>query len=543
MRARSGASWGLIGCVALATLGGACELVLDLPDSHLRAGQGGAGGTGGSETGGTGSGTGGASLCAPGATAPCYTGPSATEGVGICKAGTKTCNAEGTAYGDCSGDVKPGVEDCTKPEDEDCSGFACGQPLWAKDYPGQFIQKVTGVAVDSAGNIVVAGILTGSAIFVAKFAADGTHIWSERFGDGLDQFSRGIAVDHSGNVLVTGSFKGTIDFGGGALQSAGGSDGFVAKLDATGAYVWAKRFGDPALDEYEFDLAADSAGNAILVGTFGGSLDFGAGAFTTKGGSDIIVAKLAALDGTQVWAKQFGDASEQTATSVAVDSSGDVIFGGVMAGTVSFGGPAITGAGVYVAKLDASGGPSWSGNFGGTPTAVDLAVDVNGNVAVGGSFNGTLNFGAGAADLVVAGTGHDLFLAKLTPNGKHIWSKDIVTVSGQKAPQPQVGVDKDGNVVIATGLGGAVDFGGGSLTTAGTKYSITLAKLDAKGNHVWSKRFGDGSSSFPVAAEIASDPLSAAVILGAANDGTIDFGTGPLMTMDGLDATLAKFAP
>jgi hypothetical protein len=469
----------------------------------------------------------------------------------------KICNSEGTAYGDCSGDVKPGVEDCTKPEDEDCSGFACNQPLWAKDFPGQFIQRITGVAVDSVGNIVVTGVLTGSAnfggkplicaggsdLFVAKFAADGTHLWSERFGDGLDQYSRAVAVDSSGNVFVTGSFKGTIDFGGESLQSAGGSDGFVAKLDATGAYVWAKRYGDAAHDETEFDVATDSAGNAILVGTFGGTIDFGAGTFTTKGADDIIVTKLAAIDGSQVWAKQFGDVSEQTATSVAVDSSGDVIFGGVMGGTVAFGGPPITGAGLYVAKLDSSGGPSWSGVFGGAPVHVDVAVDLDGNITVGGGFKGTLNFGSGAADLVVAGVGSDLFLAKLTPNGKHLWSKDIVLEAGQKPPQAQVGVDKDGDVLLAIDLQGAVDYGGGALTTVGTKYSLTLAKFDPMGKHAWSKRFGAGTSQFPVVVAITADPSSAAVVLGAANDATIDFGTGPLTTMDSDDAVLAKLAP
>ena len=57
------------------------------------------------------------------------------------------------------------------------------------------------------------------------------HLWSKRFGDGDDQHARSVAVDASGNVIVTGYFYGTIDFGGGALTSAGGGDIFVAKFD------------------------------------------------------------------------------------------------------------------------------------------------------------------------------------------------------------------------------------------------------------------------------------------------------------------------
>ena len=54
--------------------------------------------------------------CTPGATQPCYRGPSGTLGVGACKAGTQTCQAGTPAsWGTCSGDVLPGPLDCTKP--------------------------------------------------------------------------------------------------------------------------------------------------------------------------------------------------------------------------------------------------------------------------------------------------------------------------------------------------------------------------------------------------------------------------------------------
>jgi len=64
-------------------------------------------------------------LCTPGQTAPCYTGPAGTENVGLCQAGTKTCNAQGTGYGACTGQVLPApMELCTTAEDDNCNGMA-----------------------------------------------------------------------------------------------------------------------------------------------------------------------------------------------------------------------------------------------------------------------------------------------------------------------------------------------------------------------------------------------------------------------------------
>ena len=56
------------------------------------------------------------------------------------------------------------------------------------------------------------------------------HLWSERFGDASSQIALAVAVDVSDNVIVAGYFEGAVDFGGGALTSAGGYDVFVAKF-------------------------------------------------------------------------------------------------------------------------------------------------------------------------------------------------------------------------------------------------------------------------------------------------------------------------
>ncbi len=71
-------------------------------------------------------------VCQPGTSAPCYSGPAGTTGVGQCMAGTKACNSQGTAYAACTGEVLPAVESCLAPGDEDCDGQSdegCGGPV------------------------------------------------------------------------------------------------------------------------------------------------------------------------------------------------------------------------------------------------------------------------------------------------------------------------------------------------------------------------------------------------------------------------------
>jgi len=64
---------------------------------------------------------GGVPVCSPGDFINCYGGPQGTLGVGVCKSGTRTCNATGTGFDACANEVVPGNEVCDG-EDNDCDG-------------------------------------------------------------------------------------------------------------------------------------------------------------------------------------------------------------------------------------------------------------------------------------------------------------------------------------------------------------------------------------------------------------------------------------
>ena len=172
--------------------------------------------------------------------------------------------------------------------------------LWSQRFGDGAYQAGNSVAADGLGDVIVCGEMSGTVdfgggpltsdedIFVATFDADGNHIWSRRFGDvSCCQVGSSVAADGVGDVVVTGNFAGTVDFGGGSLTSAGGSDIFVAKLDAGGSHMWSKRFGAGA----GVSVATDGLGDVVIAGEFGGTVDFGGGPLTSAGISDIFVAK------------------------------------------------------------------------------------------------------------------------------------------------------------------------------------------------------------------------------------------------------------
>ena len=63
--------------------------------------------------------------CKPGDIRPCYNGPSKTFGIGLCKAGSHTCDKNGQ-WGKCTGDKLPSTEEgqnCNNEKDDDCDGL------------------------------------------------------------------------------------------------------------------------------------------------------------------------------------------------------------------------------------------------------------------------------------------------------------------------------------------------------------------------------------------------------------------------------------
>lgn len=493
-------------------------------------------------------------VCVPNTTQACYSGPVGSLNVGNCKPGVMTCNAQGTAYGPCVGEVLPAIENCATPEDEACNGGgdACGGAGWSKVFGGVLEEEGWDITTDPAGNVVVIGHFDGtvdfgggpltsngnSDVFIVKYASNGAHIWSKQFGGVGKQYGYGIATDGAGNIYAIGSFNSSIDFGGGAHSSVGEEDVYVAKLSPAGAFLWSKQFGSSSSYDQGYAIDVDGAGNVGITGKFELGIDFGGGLLACAGPGDIFVAKLS-TNGAYLWATSVGDALPQEGRDVAFDPAGNLYVTGGFQGTVDFGGGALTSGGaddIFLAKYSPQGAHLWSKGFGNASAQYGqgLATDAQGNVIVTGNMHGAVDFGGGV--LTTAGA-YDVYVARFDGGGNHLWSQRY------GSPLDQIGyeaaVDSAGNVALVGAFQGVLDTGSGAMTSAGG-YDIFAAKVTSAGAPVWSYRYGDALEQY--ARAVAVDALGNVYVTGRVQ-GTVDFGNGPFTSAGGFDVFVAKLAP
>ncbi|MCG8557953.1 MAG: SBBP repeat-containing protein, partial [Proteobacteria bacterium] len=341
----------------------------------------------------------------------------------------------------------------------------------------------------------------------------------------------------AGSVSVGGNPAGTGAMSGTSAGVAGtpGGGGMGGTGMASGP--WSKRFGGPGPDANN-DLAVDAAGNVVLTGSFEGTVDFGGGILSSEGTRDIFVAKYDPA-GNHLWSKRFGGSGgSASGVAIAADLTGNILLTGKFEKSVNFGGGRLLSGGggdVFVAKLSAGGNHLWSKAFvSARASGWGIAADSVGNVLASGFFFGTLDLGGGR--LTAAGFGQDVFVAKFGPDGTHLWSKRFGGTGNDGIRR--LAIDLADNILLTGLFHHSIDFGGGYLASAG-KNDIFVVKLDPGGAHLWSRRFGSalGDGGWGIAADSAGR-----VVLSGYFRGAVDFGGGALKSAGDADAFVAQFA-
>lgn len=160
-----------------------------------------------------------------------------------------------------------------------------------------------------------------------------------------------------------------------------------------------------------------------------------------------------------------------------------------------------------------------------------VAIDPSGAVIASGSVaaTGAVDFGGGLLDSTKPnGGGKNAYLVKLSDSGAHVWSKRFNDPMEDDASSEgrAIVTDAAGNIFLAGQFTGAIDFGGGALTSMGYE-SIFVAKLSPAGAHVYSKMVQTGGDLD--VRGIAIDQAGSAVVIGG-YETYIDFGSGPILS-------------
>ncbi|MCK9611159.1 MAG: SBBP repeat-containing protein [Candidatus Cloacimonas sp.] len=327
---------------------------------------------------------------------------------------------------------------------------------------------------------------------IALFAQNEDWLWAKQAGGTSNDYGRSIAVDDNGNSYVTGDFAESATFGTTTLTSSGYDDIYVAKMDSNGNWLWAKQAGGTNYD-YGYGIAVDAYGNSYVTGYFkSSSCSFGTITLINNNSEfiDIFAAKLDS-NGNWLWAKQAGGIYMDYGYSIAVDINGNSYITGSFEDSANFGTTTLDSSSkyysdIFVAKLDSNGNWLWAKQAGGTDDdgGSSIAVDANGNSYVTGVFAESATFGT---TTLTSSDGYDIFVAKLDSNGNWLWAKragGIYEDSGYS-----IAVDDNGNSYITGFFNISATFGTTTLTSSGY-YDIFVAKLDSSGNWLWAKQAG-----------------------------------------------------
>jgi hypothetical protein len=301
------------------------------------------------------------------------------------------------------------------------------------------------------------------------------------FGGGGSDSGSAVKVDTHGNRYVTGGFSLSARFGDRVLDSAGGTDIFLAKFERSGELRWLLRAGGTGNDVGN-DIAFDLARNIYVTGSFTGSATFPSvhgPAKTVTGTEQTIFLAKYHPSGTLAWV-------ETGTVSVNADNEGFGVAVEPVTGTVFVTGRTQTpttfsssdgsehivpGPGtwhMFLVKYDSDGNFQWGQSNEASPNSIPhkVAVDEDNNAYVTGWLEGTTTFHSNDGhDLTITGLSEsvqtppdfpdDAFIVKYDAEGNAKW---VNLIGGYKGIGTDIAASGDGKISI-TGFIGNIDSG------------------------------------------------------------------------------------
>lgn len=244
------------------------------------------------------------------------------------------------------------------------------------------------------------------------------------------------------------------------------------------------------------------------------------------------------------WARSAGGTNEDIGKSIAIDVNGNCYVAGTFGGVAQFASINITNTGqpdstdIFLAKYNSVGLLQWLKQISGTnsDSVSALAVDAAGNVFITGTVSAPATFGSTNLAGMSAG-----FLAKYSADGIVQWARRLGsgTNGGNLGPPASVAVDSESNCFIIGHFFGTILFDQTNLTSAGGSIDLFIAKYKHDGTLVWAKR--DGGTGDEQARGIAVDTIGRVYVTGIFS-GSATFGSTNFTSDSTFNTFIARYS-
>ncbi len=235
---------------------------------------------------------------------------------------------------------------------------------------------------------VLLGLVLAAVLSLAAPPAAAT--WPQSFGGTGNDEVVVVKTTSTGDVYVAGNFHGTFDAGSDTLIAQGLQDIYIIRLGPAGNVIWARSAGGVSTDSLR-DIVLDSANNIYLVGEFFGNASFGGSSISATGMDDGFIAKIN-TSGAWQWARRLGGSGRDRATGVVAlpgdlsqipPVSESVVVVGSYECNASFGSQNLSksscfvgASDLYAARIDSTGSVLWARDRGGNATRYDSAEQI-----------------------------------------------------------------------------------------------------------------------------------------------------------------------
>ncbi len=298
------------------------------------------------------------------------------------------------------------------------------------------------------------------------------------------------------------SSAGSTGTGGSAGQGGAGGSALPSAIAPQPNIDWAVRIGNQAA-QWARTLDVTMAGDVLIGGEFdGNALDIGDKTIQGSAKTDAFIAQLSKQDGSTVWARPIGENGDQRLGQIvhAPGGGNNIVLVGSFSEMLTLEGcnPITTNGldtDIFIARLQSDGACDWVESFGSQFTdqfGLRVAVNAQGEIAVAGFFDGSVDFGGNAqkldaVDLVAALDDKNIFVAKLEADGKGIWSRNLGITSYIDGNDVDLDLvfDQDNNLVITGSYLYELQTANGTLQNSDQHEWFAMKLAGDNGNEVW----------------------------------------------------------